>query len=58
MPGSQLLNAPGNEALRAYWNIQVDLENASGIVLEQPVVTDGNWLPAGILLMLLNFPKQ
>lgn len=28
--------------LTGYWNIQVDLKNAGGIVLEQPVVTDGN----------------
>lgn len=28
--------------LTGYWNIQVDLKNAGGEVLEQPVVTDGN----------------
>jgi protease I len=28
--------------LTGYWNIQVDLKNAGGIVLEEPVVTDGN----------------
>jgi protease I len=28
--------------LTGYWNIQVDLKNAGGIVLEQPVVVDGN----------------
>ncbi|AYL95798.1 DJ-1/PfpI/YhbO family deglycase/protease [Mucilaginibacter celer] len=28
--------------LTGYWNIQTDLKNAGGIVLEQPVVTDGN----------------
>lgn len=28
--------------LTGYWNIQVDLKNAGGIVLEQSVVTDGN----------------
>lgn len=28
--------------LTGYWNIQVDLKNAGGTVLEQPVVTDGN----------------
>lgn len=28
--------------LTGYWNIQVDLRNAGGTVLEQPVVTDGN----------------
>lgn len=28
--------------LTGYWNIQIDLKNAGGIVLEQPVVTDGN----------------
>jgi len=28
--------------LTGYWNIQSDLKNAGGIVLEQPVVTDGN----------------
>lgn len=28
--------------LTGYWNIQVDLKNAGGVVLEQPVVTDGN----------------
>lgn len=28
--------------LTGYWNIQIDLKNAGGTVLEQPVVTDGN----------------
>lgn len=28
--------------LTGYWNIQVDLKNAGGIVSDQPVVTDGN----------------
>ncbi len=28
--------------LTGYWNIQVDLKNAGGTVLEQPVVVDGN----------------
>src|SRR6218665_144592 len=28
--------------LTGYWNIQVDLKNAGGTMLEQPVVTDGN----------------
>ncbi len=28
--------------LTGYWNIQVDLKNAGGIVVEQPVVVDGN----------------
>lgn len=28
--------------LTGYWNIQVDLKNAGGTVLDQPVVTDGN----------------
>lgn len=28
--------------LTGYWNIQVDLENAGGIVQEAPVVSDGN----------------
>ena len=28
--------------LTGYWNIQVDLKNAGGTVLEEPVVTDGN----------------
>jgi protease I len=28
--------------LTGYWNIQVDLRNAGGTVLEQPVVVDGN----------------
>ncbi|WP_343637146.1 type 1 glutamine amidotransferase domain-containing protein [Fluviicola sp.] len=28
--------------LTGYWNIQSDLKNAGAIVLEQPVVTDGN----------------
>lgn len=28
--------------LTGYWNIQVDLKNAGGTILEQPVVTDGN----------------
>lgn len=28
--------------LTGYWNIQTDLKNAGGTVLEQPVVTDGN----------------
>lgn len=28
--------------LTGYWNIQVDLKNAGGTVLEQPVVIDGN----------------
>jgi protease I len=28
--------------LTGYWNIQVDLKNAGGTVLEAPVVTDGN----------------
>ncbi len=28
--------------ITGYWNIQVDLKNAGGTVLEQPVVTDGN----------------
>ncbi|HTN45215.1 MAG TPA: DJ-1/PfpI family protein [Flavipsychrobacter sp.] len=28
--------------LTGYWNIQVDLKNAGSIVVEQPVVTDGN----------------
>ncbi|MRX41537.1 DJ-1/PfpI/YhbO family deglycase/protease [Flavobacterium sp. LC2016-23] len=28
--------------LTGYWNIQSDLKNAGGTVLEQPVVTDGN----------------
>lgn len=28
--------------LTGYWNIQVDLKNAGGIVVEAPVVTDGN----------------
>ena len=28
--------------LTGYWNIQVDLKNAGGTVVEQPVVTDGN----------------
>jgi protease I len=28
--------------LTGYWNIQIDLKNAGGIVLEAPVVTDGN----------------
>ena len=28
--------------LTGYWNIQVDLKNAGGTVLEQPVVMDGN----------------
>jgi protease I len=30
--------------LTGYWNIQVDLKNAGGSVLEQPVVTDGNFI--------------
>ena len=30
--------------LTGYWNIQVDLKNAGGTVLEQPVVTDGNFV--------------
>ncbi|PSL33625.1 DJ-1/PfpI/YhbO family deglycase/protease [Chitinophaga ginsengisoli] len=28
--------------LTGYWNIQVDLKNAGGTVVDQPVVTDGN----------------
>jgi len=28
--------------LTSYWNIQTDLKNAGGTVLDQPVVTDGN----------------
>ncbi len=28
--------------LTGYWNIQTDLKNAGGTVLEEPVVTDGN----------------
>jgi protease I len=28
--------------LTGYWNIQVDLKNAGGTILEAPVVTDGN----------------
>ena len=28
--------------LTGYWNIQVDLKNAGGIVTDEPVVTDGN----------------
>jgi protease I len=28
--------------LTGFWNIQVDLKNAGGIILEEPVVTDGN----------------
>lgn len=28
--------------LTGYWNIQVDLKNAGGTVLDEPVVTDGN----------------
>ncbi|MEN2399153.1 type 1 glutamine amidotransferase domain-containing protein [Flavobacterium sp. MC2016-06] len=28
--------------LTGYWNIQIDLKNAGGIVVEAPVVTDGN----------------
>lgn len=28
--------------LTGYWNIQTDLKNAGGTVLDQPVVTDGN----------------
>jgi protease I len=28
--------------LTGYWNIQIDLKNAGGTVLEQPVVIDGN----------------
>ena len=30
--------------LTGYWNIQVDLKNAGGTVLEQSVVTDGNFV--------------
>lgn len=32
---------PGRR-LTGYWNIQVELKNAGGIVLEEPVVIDGN----------------
>ena len=28
--------------LTGYWNIQVDLKNAGGIVTDEPVVTGGN----------------
>lgn len=28
--------------LTGYWNIQVDLKNAGGIVVDEPVLTDGN----------------
>lgn len=28
--------------LTGYWNIQADLKNAGGIVLDEPVITDGN----------------
>ena len=34
--------------LTGYWNIQVDLKNAGGTVVEEPTAT---WSPAGILLM-------
>jgi protease I len=44
--------------LTGYWNIQVDLKNAGGIVQEAPVVTDGNLITSRHPSMWLTSPKR
>lgn len=43
--------------LTGYWNIQVDLKNAGGTVLEQPVVTDGNLITSRHPIDVADFSK-
>ena len=43
--------------LTGYWNIQSDLKNAGGIVLEQPVVTDGNLITSRHPIDVADFSK-
>lgn len=43
--------------LTGYWNIQVDLKNAGGTVLEQTVVTDGNLITSRHPIDVVDFSK-
>lgn len=43
--------------LTGYWNIQVDLKNAGGIVVEAPVVTDGNLITSRHPIDVADFSK-
>lgn len=43
--------------LTGYWNIQVDLKNAGGIVLEQTVVTDANLVTSRHPIDVADFSK-
>jgi protease I len=44
--------------LTGYWNIQADLKNAGGTVLEQPVVTDGNLVTSRHPIDLAGVPEE
>ncbi|MEI9920928.1 MAG: type 1 glutamine amidotransferase domain-containing protein [Bacteroidota bacterium] len=43
--------------LTGYWNIQVDLKNAGGIVSDQPVVVDGNLITSRHPIDVAEFSK-
>jgi protease I len=44
--------------LTGYWNIQIDLKNAGGIVSDVPVVADGNLITSRHPIDLADFSKS